>query len=73
MIRKIDIKTGSKTSIHKNDANSDRLERNTNDIGISNIFSYIQDNGIITCSIQFTNINQTFHLLNAEKKSRYRI
>lgn len=50
MILKIDIKTGSKTSIHKNDANSDRLERNTNDIGISNIFSYtsIQDNGIIT-------------------------
>lgn len=71
MILKIDIKTGSKTSIHKNDANfnSDRLERNTNDIGISNIFSYIYK----IMALLLVNINHTFHLLNAEKKSRYRV
>lgn len=69
MILKIDIKTGSKTSIHKNDANSDRLERNTNDIGISNIFSYIYK----IMALLLVNINHTFHLLNAERKSRYRV
>lgn len=69
MILKIDIKTRSKTSIHKNDTNSDRLERNTNDIGISNIFSYIYK----IMALLLVNINHTFHLLNAEKKSRYRV